>query len=206
MLNRIFAKEKEKTGVDKGILWCIIISNVFIVFIFACLQPVVFQEITPYLKNSYVYFNVFTLGINMVGSAIIADKKLMNILDKHFPTIVVIDLVIYTIISISGIYSPLIRLFGIGFINTTTTLVWRNVFRKSLNNFISGDELTHFQLAQDKYIAVASFGGAVIALVIANITNIYIIASIIMLAMSIFGGIVDLYVRKYLIENTKKED
>ena len=130
----------------------------------------------------------------------------MNILDKHFPSIVLIDLIIYAIISIVGIYSPLIRLFGIGFINTTTTLVWRNVFRKSLNNFISGDELTHFELAQDKYIAVASFMGAVIALIIANVANIYIVASIIMLVMSIIGGVVDLYVRKYLIENTIKEE
>lgn len=206
MLKRIIGSEKEKTGVLKNILWIMILANVSLNTLSAILSPVIFQEILPKMQNAYVYFNLFTLGVNMVSASIVANKKILAILDKYFITLVVVDTVMYIIVSIIGIDYKLVRLFGMAFITTTTTTMWSAVFRRTLNKYIKGDELTAYQNASSKYMGIGMFLGAILAIPVVNIPNIYFIGTVILVVAMIGAGLVDIYTRATMLKNIAPPD
>lgn len=196
MFKKFFNKEKEKTGVSDKIFWIMIFGCFINSFAMGITYPVIFQETIPSIQNIYVYINLFSVFLNFFTVSFTANKKILNWLNKYFSYLVIIDTLIYIAICLIGIEHKAFRVFGIAFLATTTSLLWFNVFRKTLNLYAEGDELTFFQNTKDKYISFGSLVAALIAIPFIKIPGVFVVASTINIIISLFTGIIDIYCKK----------
>ena len=196
MFKKFFNKEKEKTGVSDKIFWIMIFGCFINSFAMGITYPVIFQETMPSIQNIYVYINLFSVFLNFFTVSFTANKKILNWLNKYFSYLVIIDTLIYIAICLIGIEHKAFRVFGITFLATTTSLLWFNVFRKTLNLYAEGDKLTFFQNTKEKYISFGSLVAALIAIPFIKIQGVFVVASTINIIISLFTGIIDIYCKK----------
>ena len=206
MITKFFNKEKEKTGVTDKIFWIMILGCFINSFAMGLTYPVIFQETMPSIQNIYVYINLFSVFLNFFTVSFTANKNILNWLNKYFTRLVVIDTLIYIAICLIGIEHKAFRVFGITFLATTTSLLWFNVFRKTLNLYAEGNKLTFFQNTKDKYISFGSLIAAFIAIPFIKINNVFVIASTINIVISLFTGVIDIYCKRKMEQEVTKNE
>lgn len=186
------------------------LSKVMIVFtaivtlIASTLTPVLMGISMEELKGLYTVYNLLAVTINMFTAILIANEKLFNKLDNNFGKVVIADTVVGAVIVLMGIQDPLIRVFGLTVLGCTTTLIWSTLFRRALNRYMSGDTLTHFTNTRDKYANIMAFVGAVIAIPISQIPGIIVYASLGEIILLTSAGIVDVIIRRKLMEKIQE--
>lgn len=119
--------------------------------------------------TTFSIVNWVSIVLTLIMSRILKDKINRDILEKFFLMIIILDTVVFLLISIVGEYYINVRFFGVAILNGTTTAIWMCVMRSNINKVIIGEELTDFQTHQNYLISVAELIGATIAIVLTKI-------------------------------------
>ena len=132
--------------------------------------------------------NWVSIIIALLMSKILKNKNNRDFLEKFFLQIIIIDTVLFFLISFAGEYYINIRFFGIAIINGTTTAIWMCIIKSNINKVFIGDDLTDFNTHQDYIVSIAQLIGASLAIILTKFNvsiNILILLQI--LASMIMG-------------------
>lgn len=126
--------------------------------------------------------------IVLVMNKILKKQDNRDFLERFFLFIIIMDTVLYLVISFVGEYYINIRFFGLAILNGTTTAIWMCVMRSNINKVFEGEELTNFQTYQDYLASIAQLIGATMAIVLIKINvNINILMLIQVIASFVMG-------------------
>ncbi len=159
-----------------------------------------FSATTP-LVNIYFIQKVSTITFSIVNWASIVIILLMNkflknksnrdILERFFLPVIIVDTILFILISFVGEYYINFRFFGLAILNGTTTAIWMCVMKSNINNVFIGDELTNLEIYQDYLISIAQLIGASIAIVLTKMDIDINILMLIQIVASITMGYFD---------------
>lgn len=172
-------------------------NNLYIGVFINCL---LFSATTP-LVNIYFIQKVSTVTFSIVNWVSIVLTLLMNkilkskgnrdILEQFFLPMIIIDTVLFLLVSFIGEYYINFRFFGLAVLNGTTTAIWMCIMKSNINNVFMGDELTNLETYQDYLISIAQLIGATIAIVLTKINIDINILMLIQIIASVTMGYFD---------------
>ena len=146
--------------------------------------------------------NWTSIVLTLIMSKILKSKNNRDILEKFFLLIIILDTIVFFIISFVGEYYINVRFFGLAVLNGTTTAIWMCIMKSNINKVFSGDELTDFQTYQDYLISISQLIGATLAIVLTKFkTDINIL-----MVMQIIASIIMGYFDYKVIRIIKKGD
>lgn len=152
-------------------------------------------------KVSTVVFSIVnwvSIIIVLVMNKILKSQKNREVLQKFFLPIIVIDTLLFFIISFAGEYYINIRFFGLAFLNGTTTAIWMCIMKSNINKVFMGDELTNFQTQQEYLISISQLIGATIAVALTKLDMGIEILMLIQIIASVIMGYFDYKVIKII--------
>ena len=141
---------------------------------------------------------MLAVGIMAIVNTSVTKEKFLRWYDKHFTLIVVTDVLSFIIVSCAGMEMASARFIGMAIINAISTTLWVCIMRKSINNVISGEELTIWQSLSDGYALYSSLAGGITILLLGTMD--VEIAIAIQCIANLFMGLTDLKARKLLIQ------
>lgn len=179
-------------------------KNLYIGIVVNCL---LFSATTP-LVNIFFIQKVSTVMFSIVNwvsimivlgmNKILKSQKNREILQRFFLPIIIIDTLLFLLISFIGEYYINIRFFGLAVLNGTTTAIWMCIMKSNINNVFMGDELTNVETYQDYLISIAQLIGATIAIVFTQINIDINILMLIQIVASVIMGYFDYKVIKII--------
>ena len=152
-------------------------------------------------KVSTVVFSIVnwvSIIIVLVMNKILKSQKNREVLQKFFLPIIIIDTLIFLIISFAGEYYINIRFFGLAILNGTTTAIWMCIMKSNINKVFMGDELTNFQTQQEYLVSISQLIGATIAVLLTKLDVGIEILMLIQIIASVIMGYFDYKVIKII--------
>lgn len=92
---------------------------------------------------------------------------------RNFGTIILIDSIIFTSISLLSEDCVILRFVGMAVLTTITGCLWKTVSFSQISNLLSGDELTIWQTKAGMYEQFSAFLGNLTTIIIGDITSIH---------------------------------
>lgn len=152
--------------------------------------------------NVLAISNMLAVGIAAITNTTITKEKFLEWYDEHFTFIVVIDILLFVVVSCAGMEMATIRFIGMAVINAISTTLWICVMQNAINNTIDGEELTIWQSLSKSYELYASLAGGLVILLIGDMHIELAIA--IQCVANLFMGLTDLKARKLLINEIEE--
>lgn len=152
-------------------------------------------------KVSTVVFSIVnwvSIIIVLAMNKILKSQKNREILQNFFLPIIVIDTLLFLLISFAGEYYINIRFFGLAVLNGTTTAIWMCIMKSNINKVFMGDELTNFQTQEEYLISISQLIGATIAVALTKLDMSIEILMLIQIIASIIMGYFDYKVIKII--------
>lgn len=152
-------------------------------------------------KVSTVVFSIVnwvSIIIVLVMNKILKSQKNREVLQKFFLPIIIIDTLLFIIISFAGEYYINIRFFGLAILNGTTTAIWMCIMKSNINKVFMGDELTNFQTQQEYLVSISQLIGATIAVLLTKLDVGIEILMLIQIIASVIMGYFDYKVIKII--------
>lgn len=180
------------------------------VYVGVIINYLLFSATTP-LVNIYFIQKVSTVTFSIVNWVSIVLTLLMNkllknksnrdILERFFLLIIIVDTILFLLVSFIGEYYIDFRFFGLAVLNGTTTAIWMCIMQSNINKVFSGEELTNFQTYQEYLISIAQLIGASIAVVLTKIDIDINILMLIQIIASVTMGYFDFKTIKIIKSN-----
>lgn len=158
--------------------------------------------------TTFSIVNWVSIILTLLMSHVLKDKKNRDILEKFFLLVIILDTVIFLLISIAGEYYINIRFFGLAILNGTTTAIWICVMQSNINKVIMGEELTDFQTHKNYLSSIAELIGATIAILLTKIDIGIEMLMFIQIVASVSMGFFDyrtIIIIKYKLNNDENE-
>jgi hypothetical protein len=166
------------------------------VYVGVFVNYLLFSATTPLIsiffiqKVSTIVFSIVnwvSIIIVLIMNNFLKSQRNRDFLQRFFLPIIIIDTVLFIIVSFVGEYHVDVRFFGLAVLNGTTSAIWMCIMKSNINKVFAGDNLTNFQTYQDYLISVSQLIGATVAVVLTKLNidinilmSIQIIASVTM--------------------------
>ena len=95
-------------------------------------------------------------------------EKIMNIYRRHFNIIVVVDMVLFAVISGLSTEMIVVRFLGFSVLNAVTSTLWGAVIQDRINNVLHGSELTDWSALLSAYKLYAALIGSALLFIIVS--------------------------------------
>lgn len=181
----------------KQIKFLLLFGDVISSFTFAATAPIVYiyfvKLITP---DTLAFSNMLGLGIAAVVNHSVTIDKIKKIYRKYFLLIVITDVVCFAVVCFTSLDNANIRFIGYAIMSAFSTNLWCTILADSINNTISGDELTKWSSYARSICLYAALGGALSAMIFTNI-NITVCLAL-QVASTLIMAFTDLYAYKLL--------
>lgn len=115
---------------------------------------------------TYSIVNWTTIIIMLLMNKILKKKDNRDLFERFFLPIIVIDTILFFIVSFVGEYYINFRFFGLAVLNGTTTAIWMCIMKSNINKVFMGDDLTNLETHQDYLISIAQLIGASAAIIL----------------------------------------
>ena len=174
-------------------------------FFYAISSPVVHiyfcQLISP---RVLAIADMISLLITAIVNSTIPLENMKKLYRKNFNVIVVIDIILYALISYEGLEYPEVRFIGFAILTAITTTLWGMIIRNAINRLLNGDDLTDWQAIRESAELWAAFIGALILVIIETLP--IDLCIFLQCFGNTFLGIVDMYVYRLIARKAFKED
>lgn len=167
-------------------------------FIYAATFPIISIYFYGLISPRIIAFsNILGTGLSAIVNWTIPQDKMKELYRRNFHWILIVDVILFCIISFTGYEYPEIRFIGFSILNAISTCLWVMIMRNLANRIIGdGDDRTDFD-ALNRYTELwACFFGAIFAMVFINIPVEYCIAA--QCFANTFMGATDYYCFKRL--------
>ena len=118
---------------------------------------------------SPVIFTISTLLMTIVCALTqtsLKTKERRAIFRKYLPHIMIVDVLLMCIISYFGLKNADIRFIGFGILNSITVVIWFTIMNEAINDTLSSEKLTDFQVIKKTYGSWATAIGGALAVLI----------------------------------------
>lgn len=108
---------------------------------------------------------------------------------KHFGTIILLDSIAYTIISVLSEDCVILRFIGLAALTTLSTAIWNIVNFSQLSSALHGDDLTTWQSKNNMVSQISALIGNLATIAIGDMTTIHTFIAVQVVAVWIIAGI-----------------
>jgi hypothetical protein len=145
--------------------------------------------------------NWMGIVLTLLMSKVLKNKNNRDTLEKFFFQIIIIDTILFMIVSFVGEYYINIRFFGLAILNGTTTAIWMCIMKSNINKVFVGDELTDLETHQDYLISIAQLIGATLAIILTRLSTDINILMFMQIVASVVMGYFDFKTIKIIKSN-----
>ena len=139
-------------------------------FIIALVTPVIQVYFMKLVSTQILTVsNMLALGLGAVTNSSIRREKIMAIYRSHFNIIVVVDMILFAVISGLSTEMIVVRFLGFSILNAVTSTLWGAVIQDRINNVLHGSELTDWSALLSAYRLYAALIGSALLFIIVSI-------------------------------------
>ena len=139
-------------------------------FIIALVTPVIQVYFMKLVSTQILTVsNMLALGLGAVTNSSIRREKIMAIYRSHFNIIVVVDMILFAVISGLSTEMIVVRFLGFSILNAVTSTLWGVVIQDRINNVLHGSELTDWSALLSAYRLYAALIGSALLFIIVSI-------------------------------------
>lgn len=145
----------------------LLIGPVILAFIMALVTPVIQVYFMKLVSTQVLTVsNMLALGLGAVTNSSIRREKIMEIYRSHFNVIVVVNVILFTIVSGLSTDFIVVRFLGFSFMNAVTSTLWGVIIQDRINNVLHGSEITDWNALLSSYKLYAALVGSGILFII----------------------------------------
>ena len=145
----------------------LLVGPVVVAFIMALVTPVIQVYFMKLVSTQVLTVsNMLALGLGAVTNSSIRREKIMEIYRSHFNVIVVVNMILFTIVSGLSTDFIVIRFLGFSFMNAVTSTLWGVIIQDRINNVLHGSEITDWNALLSSYKLYAALVGSSILFII----------------------------------------
>ena len=147
----------------------LLVGPIVLAFIVALVTPVIQVYFMKLVSTQVLTVsNMLALGLGAVTNSSIRREKIMNIYRRHFNIIVVVDMVLFAVISGLSTEMIVVRFLGFSVLNAVTSTLWGAVIQDRINNVLHGSELTDWSALLSAYKLYAALVGSALLFIIVS--------------------------------------
>ena len=148
----------------------LLVGPVILAFIVALVTPVIQVYFMKLVSTQILTVsNMLALGLGAVTNSSIRREKIMAIYRSHFNIIVVVDMILFAVISGLSTEMIVVRFLGFSILNAVTSTLWGAVIQDRINNVLHGSELTDWSALLSAYRLYAALIGSALLFIIVSI-------------------------------------
>jgi len=156
-------------------------SEVMICFIFALTAPFVQLHFIKLVSPSvYTVSMLMSTTLCALTQTVLQTKERRAIFRKYLMLIMVLDVILMIGVNYIGIYNISIRFLGATFMNSITSVIWFTIMREVINDTLSSEKLTNFQVLSQSFQSWATATGGAFAVVLSYLHIEWIIVAIVL--------------------------
>ena len=145
----------------------LLVGPVVVAFIMALVTPVIQVYFMKLVSTQVLTVsNMLALGLGAVTNSSIRREKIMEIYRSHFNVIVVVNMILFTIVSGLSTDFIVVRFLGFSFMNAVTSTLWGVIIQDRINNVLHGSEITDWNALLSSYKLYAALVGSSILFII----------------------------------------
>ena len=145
----------------------LLVGPVVVAFIMALVTPVIQVYFMKLVSTQVLTVsNMLALGLGAVTNSSIRREKIMEIYRSHFNVIVVVNMILFTIVSGLSTDFIVVRFLGFSFMNAVTSTLWGVIIQDRINNVLHGSEITDWNALLSSYKLYAALIGSSILFII----------------------------------------
>ena len=147
----------------------LLVGPIVLAFIVALVTPVIQVYFMKLVSTQILTVsNMLALGLGAVTNSSIRREKIMNIYLRHFNIIVVVDMILFAVISGLSTEMIVVRFLGFSILNAVTSTLWGAVIQDRINNVLHGSELTDWSALLSAYRLYAALIGSALLFIIVS--------------------------------------
>ena len=147
----------------------LLVGPIVSTFIIALVTPVIQVYFMKLVSTQVLTVsNTLALGLGAVTNSSIRREKIMNIYRRHFNIIVVVDMILFAVISGLSTEMIVVRFLGFSILNAVTSTLWGAVIQDRINNVLHGSELTDWSALFSAYKLYAALIGSALLFIIVS--------------------------------------
>lgn len=140
---------------------------VVVAFIMALVTPVIQVYFMKLVSTQVLTVsNMLALGLGAVTNSSIRREKIMEIYRSHFNVIVIVNMILFTIVSGLSTDFIVVRFLGFSFMNAVTSTLWGVIIQDRINNVLHGSEITDWNALLSSYKLYAALVGSALLFII----------------------------------------
>lgn len=145
----------------------LLVGPVILAFIMALVTPVIQVYFMKLVSTQVLTVsNMLALGLGAVTNSSIRREKIMEIYRSHFNVIVVVNMILFTIVSGLSTDFIVVRFLGFSFMNAVTSTLWGVIIQDRINNVLHGSEITDWNALLSSYKLYAALVGSALLFII----------------------------------------
>ena len=147
--------------------WLLLSGSTTMSFIYAATTPTVQVYFIQFVSAQVLAVaNIVGIGLAaFVNSTISSAREFYH---RWFLPIIVIDVMCFWIISLSGLEWPVVRFLGFAILTAVSTTLWMMVIKDAINGVLSGVSLTNWQAKSNAFELYGAFAGGLVAVFVPN--------------------------------------
>ena len=147
----------------------LLVGPVILAFIVALVTPVIQVYFMKLVSTQILTVsNMLALGLGAVTNSSIRREKIMAIYRSHFNIIVVVNMILFAVISGLSTEMIVVRFLGFSILNAVTSTLWGVVIQDRINNVLHGSELTDWNALLSAYSLYAALIGSALLFIIVS--------------------------------------
>jgi hypothetical protein len=156
-------------------------SEAMMSFIFALTSPFVQLHFIKLVSPTiYTISTLLTTIFCAITQTILKDQKRRIIFKKYLALVMITDVIVMIIVNYFGLNDANIRFLGITVLNSFAVVIWITIMSDILNNALSKDKLTDFQVLRQSIGSWATACGGGLAVLLSYLQVEWIIGAIIL--------------------------
>lgn len=156
---------------EKNTKVLMLLSCVLVSFIFAVTSPFIqihFFKLVP--VKIYTVSQILAVALAAITNGAAANIKVKEIFRRWFTMILLVDSIMFVVISFMGVEFITIRFLGMAILNAVSSNLWIIIMKDSVNQLINGDQLTAWDAVYNSASLIANLAGLVVSLIIPNMS------------------------------------
>lgn len=132
-------------------------------FLISLVTPVITMYFIKLVDGSiFASINVMAIAMAAIVQTISTKEKVRKILIKLFPIIILLDSVLFVVLSVEAVSDANIRFIGMTLLSTSLTAFCGIVIDSMVNNKVNGEELTTYRTTRQAIQLWSGFAGGLL--------------------------------------------
>ncbi len=186
--------------------YMLLLSEAMISFTFALTTPFVQLHFVKLVsQNIYTLSTLLQTTFCAILQTILRTKENRAVFRKYFVLVMTIDVILMVVINYYGINNTNLRFLGFTIINSVTATIWITIMTEAINNNLSSENLTNFQVLRQSCASWSIAAGGALAVLISYLNIEWIVIAIVLqCVVNLIYAICDYTVYKRLTTENKE--